>query len=95
MAQWWYNSSYHSAIKKSPFEVLFGYPAPLLPALMNPPIIVPAMEEYLQQRQKVTQLLKKQLTTTHNWMTQVADRRRSDQEFNIGDRVYLKVKRFL
>lgn len=30
LAQWWYNLSYHSAIKRTPFEALFGYNLPLL-----------------------------------------------------------------
>ena len=90
MAQWWYNSSYHSAIKKSPFEALFGYPAPTLPALMNAPTTVPTVGEYLQQRQMVTQLLKKELTTAQNQMKQVADRRRSDRDFNVGDKSLLE-----
>ena len=68
MAQWWYKSSYHSAIKKSPFEALFGYPTPTIPALMNAPTTVPTVGEYLQQRQKVTQLLKKELTIAQNRM---------------------------
>lgn len=28
LAQWWYNSTYHTAIKRSPFEALFGYSTP-------------------------------------------------------------------
>jgi len=95
LATWWYNLSYHSAIKKSPFEALFGYPTSTLLAIMNAPTTVPTVGEYLQQRQIVTQVLKKELTTAQNRMKQVADKRRSDRDFNVGDIVYLKVKRFL
>jgi hypothetical protein len=30
MAEWWYNSSWHSAIKITPFEALYGYQPPVL-----------------------------------------------------------------
>lgn len=30
MAEWWYNSSYHSAIRMTPFEALYGYYPPAL-----------------------------------------------------------------
>ena len=41
------------------------------------------------------QLLKRELTTTQNRMKQTADKKRSEREFEVGDKVYLKVKRFL
>lgn len=30
LAEWWYNTTYHSAIKRSPFEALYGYSPPQL-----------------------------------------------------------------
>jgi len=33
LAQWWYNSSYHSVIKRIPFEAMFRFKPPLLPAI--------------------------------------------------------------
>ena len=30
LAQWWYNSNFHSSLKTSPFQALYGYPPPQL-----------------------------------------------------------------
>ena len=47
VAQWWYNSSHHSATKQSPFEALFGYKPPLLLALSGFPNVA-TIEAHLQ-----------------------------------------------
>lgn len=47
MAQWWYNSSRHSAIKLSPFEALYGYKSPLLSALADNSAVA-SLDTYLQ-----------------------------------------------
>lgn len=39
-------------------------------------------------------MIKKELTTAQNRMKQMADKRRSERSFDLGDMVYLKVKRF-
>ena len=39
-------------------------------------------------------MIKKELAMAQNLMKQLVNRRRSEREFDIGDMVYLKVKRF-
>ena len=62
---------------------------------MIAPTIISTLEDYLQQRQNMIQLLKNELATAQNIMKQAVDKKRSDQEFSVGDKLYLKVKRFL
>jgi len=40
-------------------------------------------------------ILKKEMAIAQNCMKQIADRKRSDRSFNVGDKVYLKVRQFL
>jgi len=50
-----------------------------------------AVEQYLQHRQEILTLLKKELSTARNQMKQMFDR--SDKASNVGDMVHLKVKK--
>ena len=52
LAQWWYNSTYHTSLKMSPFEALYGYKPPLLPATGGHATKM-LVGEYLQQRREV------------------------------------------
>ena len=53
---------------------------------------VATMEAYLEKRQRVLQQLKEKLALVQNRIKQSADKKRSKREFNMGERVYLKLK---
>ena len=46
LAQWWYNSCFHSAIKMSPFEAMFGFKPPLLPGIASGTSNLVTVEHY-------------------------------------------------
>lgn len=92
LAEWWYNSSYHTTIKRSPFEALYGFPPP---QLGYGPHLIPksaGVEVWVKDKQNVTQHLKKLLGEARERMKMQADKGRSERRFQIGDQVYLKLK---
>lgn len=90
LAQWWYNSNHHTYLKMSPFEALFGYKLPILPAMGNYSTVA-TLEEYLQQR-RVLQQLKRELASAQNKMKKFSDYRRSERNFVVGEEVYLQLR---
>ena len=89
LVQWWYNSNYHSAIKRSPFEAMFGYKPSLIPAISESSPTMAVVGHYLQQRQQMLTIFKRELAIAQNRMKQVVDKKKSDRSFNVGDKVYL------
>jgi hypothetical protein len=59
LAEWWYNTSYHTSIKLSPFEALYDYPPPTPELGMAPDSTVAAVNELLKERHLALQLLRK------------------------------------
>jgi hypothetical protein len=81
-AEWWYNTTCHSATKMIPFEAVYGLPPP----------IVDQVDRFLQDRTQILRLLKDNLTTTQSRMKHQADKHRSEREFSIGDWVFLHLQ---
>lgn len=55
MAEYWYNSCFHSSLKKTPFEALYGYPPPQISEYV---IYDNAAKELLTDRQELLASLK-------------------------------------
>ena len=53
---------------------------------------VQGMEDHMEHQQKVLQLLKENLNLAKNRMKQQVDQHRSEQSFNVGDWVFLRIK---
>ena len=60
--QSWYNTTLHSAIKVTPFEALFGYKPPVLPAIGGGSEVA-TVEEYLQKKREVAQQMRQELAS--------------------------------
>lgn len=92
LAEWWYNTNFHTALQTTPFEALYGYVPPHLPMGSIPKSSNPAVEQVLRDRQEAVKLLKIQLTKAQERMKHYADKRRSERKFQFGDWVYLKLQ---
>lgn len=92
LAEFWYNTSYHTSLGCTPFKALYGYDAPML-AL--PPSDVPEAEQvadWLSERMVFSTLLRDHLARAQNRMKQMADRGRISREFQVGEMVLLKLQ---
>ncbi|GJW94097.1 putative mitochondrial protein, partial [Tanacetum coccineum] len=83
-AEYWYNTSYHTSSKATPFKILYG---------RDPPKIIPyetssaptfEVDKYLEERDRV-------LDDLRNMKAQ-SDNHRIDVQFLVGDMVFLKLK---
>ena len=92
MAEFWYNTNFHSAIQTTPFEVLYGQSPPIhmpyLPGESN----VEAVDRSMQAREQVVEMLKFHLKRAQDRMKSLADKHRTDREFEEGVWVYLKLQ---
>ncbi|GKC50052.1 ty3-gypsy retrotransposon protein, partial [Tanacetum coccineum] len=86
-AEYWYNSSYHSSIKMSPFQALYGR----LPLFVIPYPLgsskVATVDELLVERDRLLRQLKESLLTAKHQMEVKANRKRRDIEFKVEARV--------
>ena len=75
----------------SPFEALFGYKSPILLAVGNYSTVA-TVEDYMQQRKRDLQQLKRELASAQNKTKQFSDCRRSEREFAVGEEIYLRLR---
>jgi len=92
LAELWYNSSLHSALGCSPFKALYGYEPSLGVVTSVPPDIATSVTDTIEHRQLQLEALKQSLERAQNIMKMIADRKRTDFHFNVGDQVLLKLQ---
>ena len=78
LAKWWYNSTYHTSTKMTPFQDLYGYEPPNWKDLVLNDTNVPEVRNEIEK-------LKDNLIMAQNRMRQQADHRRTKREFEVGD----------
>ncbi|GJU24968.1 reverse transcriptase domain-containing protein [Tanacetum coccineum] len=86
-----YNNSYHSSIRYAPFEALYGrkYRSPVLWAEIGESSLIGP--EMVQETTDKVVLIKEKLKAARDRQKRYADNRRKPLEFEVGDKVLLKV----
>jgi hypothetical protein len=93
LAKWWYNTTYHSSLKCTPFEALYSYSPPMISKIMIPGPESPIVD-FLLQKQQMIEKLKANLTQAQARMKKYADLKRTEREFSPGNMVYLRRQTF-
>jgi hypothetical protein len=91
-AEWWYNCAYHTSIKMSPFEALYEYKPPLITQISVPCNVSPEAQVTLLEKDHMLKTLQTNLLQAQERMKKFADANRTEQTFELGDFVYLKMQ---
>jgi hypothetical protein len=92
LAEWWYNTSYHTTTHMTPFEAIYGQNPPLVLSYLPGVSKVQAVDETLIVQEAILRTLKENLVMAQNHMKQEADQGRSESLFTEGDHVFLQLQ---
>lgn len=95
LAEFWYNTSYHSSLHLTLFEVLYGHPPCQLGFDFRESCAVTSLNDWLHERKLMVQLVQQQLARAKLRQKQQADKHRSERTFEVGDWVYLKLQPYV
>lgn len=90
LAKWWYNTTFHLAIQKTPFKSLYGQPPPLRIPYVPGHSVEKGVDRNLITREFKAEFLKFHIARGQQRMVSMANQHRTDREFEQGDWVYLK-----
>ena len=90
-AEYCYNTSWHSAFKTTPFQVVYGRPPPNLLSYVPGMANATEVDETLRARDHTLELLRANLAAAQNRMRYVYDKKYIDRELVVGDWVYLRL----
>lgn len=90
--EYWYNTSFHTSIQTTLFKVVYGREPPTLLRFEKGGTAVAALEEQLMERDAILDEIKANLLKAQQRMKKYADQHRREEEFQVGEAVYLKLQ---
>jgi hypothetical protein len=95
VGEFWYNTSFHSALNRSPFDVLYGHKPRYFGLSDMDACEVPDLKQWLVDREVMTKLIHQHLARAQDRMKRQADKHRSERAFAVGDWVHLKLQPYV
>jgi len=92
LAEFWYNTNYHTSSHMTPFEVVYGQAPPTHLPYLPGESKVAVVARSLQERENMLLYLKFHLMRAQHQMKVFADQHRTEHEFDIGEYVYVKLQ---
>ena len=92
LAEFWYNTNFHSAIQTTPYEVVYCQTPPIHIPYVPGDSRVKGVDRSLQTREEAIQMLKFHLKRSQDRMQNQANKHRTDRHFDVGTWVYLKLQ---
>jgi len=92
LVEWWYNANHHTSIQCSPYEVMFGQLHPIYLPYLHGKSKVEVIDRSLQKKEEALRFVKFHMKRVQERMNQLADKKRSDRSYDIGDFVYVKLQ---
>jgi hypothetical protein len=94
LAEFCYNTSFHSALRLAPFEALYGY-SPKHFAIPDMPSSISSVEQWLQERKVQQELIKQHLHRATLRMKHQADKGWTERQIKVGDMIFLKIQPYV
>lgn len=95
MCEFWYNTNWHSAVGKTPVEILYGHSPRYFVISASDTVAAPDIQHWLQERQTVLDSVTQHLHRAPQRMKVQADKHRAESCFDIGDMVFLKIQPYV
>ncbi|MCH86117.1 hypothetical protein A2U01_0006971, partial [Trifolium medium] len=91
-AEYWFNTSYHASTGQTPYEVVYGRVPPVITRWVKGETRVEAVQKELEDRDEALRQLREQLQRAQDRMAQLANRKRCDRKFEVGEWVFVKLR---
>lgn len=95
LAEFWYNTSYHSSLGNTPFFILYGNHPYHLGIEAPGPSSNSDLASWLQDRELMQQLAQRHLLQAQRKLKSQADKKRSFRTFQVGDSIFVKIQPYV